>query len=229
LAKGIYKIINKENSKIYIGSSIDIEHRWYQHKYYLKNNKHDNKHLQRAWNKYGEDAFLFEIIEECEENKILEREQYWINKLDVCNDKIGYNIAKNTTAPMIGRKHTKETLKKVSESSKQWHKENKGTEKYDIYLQNLSNSLMGHDVSEETRKKISENHKRYSKEFGDAQRGSKNPSAKLNEKDVMKIKQMILQGIKDKEIANKFNVSRPTITYIRLGKTWTQINVMEVA
>lgn len=228
MATGIYKIINTANKKIYIGSSINIEHRWYQHKYYLKNNIHNNKHLQRAWNKYGEDVFIFKIIEECREDELLLKEQYWINRYNVCDDKIGYNISLIAGSPMKGRKHTKETLKKVSEANKQWHKENKDTEKYQDYLLNLSNSLIGHEVSEKTRRKISENHKKYSKEFGESQKGSKNPYAKLNENDVIKIKKMILQGKKDKEIAEEFNVTRSNITYIRLGKTWSQVYIKEV-
>ena len=45
---GIYKIINTENGKIYIGQSINISHRWNCHKYDLKNKRHKNLHLQRG-------------------------------------------------------------------------------------------------------------------------------------------------------------------------------------
>lgn len=50
---GIYKILNIKNGKFYIGSSNNIKVRWSQHKTLLKNNKHENKYLQNAWNKYG--------------------------------------------------------------------------------------------------------------------------------------------------------------------------------
>ena len=60
---GIYKITNLKNHKIYIGSSNNIMRRWYEHLRDLKNQKHCNSHLQNAWNKYGENNFLFEIIE----------------------------------------------------------------------------------------------------------------------------------------------------------------------
>ena len=60
---GIYKITNLINKKYYIGSSLDIKRRWKEHRRNLIKNKHNNIHLQKSWNKYGENSFLFEIIE----------------------------------------------------------------------------------------------------------------------------------------------------------------------
>ena len=66
---GVYKIINLKTKDLYIGSSIQIEKRFLRHKKDLRNNKHHSIILQRAWNKYKEENFKFEIIEEClEEN-----------------------------------------------------------------------------------------------------------------------------------------------------------------
>ena len=80
---GVYKITNKVNGKIYIGSSKDIYKRWKHHVCRLNSGKHVNSYLQNAWNKYGEDSFIFDIQEVCDENHIREREQYYI---DVYND-----------------------------------------------------------------------------------------------------------------------------------------------
>jgi group I intron endonuclease len=60
---GIYKIVNKINGKSYYGSSIDFDERWTNHKRQLNTNKHKNNHLQRSYNKYGIDNFIFLIIE----------------------------------------------------------------------------------------------------------------------------------------------------------------------
>ena len=64
MKSGIYKITNLKNGKFYIGSSKDIERRWWEHTNELDKNIHINKKLQNAWNFYGKDNFKFEIIEE---------------------------------------------------------------------------------------------------------------------------------------------------------------------
>ena len=87
---GIYMIENKINNKKYIGQSYDIYTRWIKHKGFLNNKNHHNKHLQAAWSKYGEAAFVFSIIEICEIDKLNERETFWIKKY---NSNIeGYNL-----------------------------------------------------------------------------------------------------------------------------------------
>jgi group I intron endonuclease len=63
---GIYQITCTANGKKYIGSSLSIERRFTHHKTQLKYNKHINNHLQNAWNKYGKDSFVFEILEKVE-------------------------------------------------------------------------------------------------------------------------------------------------------------------
>ena len=79
MKSGIYKITNICNGKIYIGLSKNLTRRFSWHKYNLRNGCHDNSHLQRAWDKYGENSFLFEIIEECSVDKLSEKEKYWID------------------------------------------------------------------------------------------------------------------------------------------------------
>ncbi|MEN6292413.1 MAG: GIY-YIG nuclease family protein, partial [Methanobacterium sp.] len=61
---GVYKISNKIDGKSYYGSSKNIEKRWLRHKNELNKNKHINILLQRAWNKYGEENFIFSVVEE---------------------------------------------------------------------------------------------------------------------------------------------------------------------
>ncbi len=78
---GIYSFINFVNGKRYVGSSIDLYNRLYEHFYNLKNNKAHNKHFQAAWNKYGEDNFMYNILEFCDPEVRFEREQHYINSL----------------------------------------------------------------------------------------------------------------------------------------------------
>lgn len=114
---GIYKIINTINGKIYVGKSKNIYNRIVGHRNCLRNkSKDENIHLINAWYKYGEDAFIYEVIEELEFNEDLlrEREDYWIVKLDATNKEIGYNLRRDSSTGCIV---TEETRRRLSESN----------------------------------------------------------------------------------------------------------------
>ena len=72
---GVYQILCVKTGKRYIGSSCDIQKRWRGHCQKLNSNKHDNIHLQRAWNKYGQEAFRLCLLEKCEEGQEKIKEQ----------------------------------------------------------------------------------------------------------------------------------------------------------
>ena len=153
---GIYKITNTVNDKVYVGQSKDIESRWFQHMYALNHNWHDNRHLQNSWNKYGADKFTFSVIEECELDKLTEREQYWIDYYGGINSANTYN-AKD--ADCTGRL-SEESKRKISESLMGNIPWNKGlTVDTDArvrqYVEHSKETFGGHHT-EETRKKISD-------------------------------------------------------------------------
>lgn len=106
MISGIYKIVNLKNGKFYIGSAINLHNRKLAHFGRLRNNGHKNPHLQSSWNKYGKDSFEFSIIEECDIDSLLDKEQYYIDVL-----KPHYNIFKATRC-------TKEQLDKLREIAK---------------------------------------------------------------------------------------------------------------
>lgn len=87
---GIYKITNTITNQCYIGQSIDIESRWKEHIYESQKLRKKTK-FYLALNKYGTDAFEFEVLEECplNQNFLDERERYWINYYDSYSN--GYN------------------------------------------------------------------------------------------------------------------------------------------
>lgn len=89
---GIYKIENIVNNKVYIGQSIDIYTRWYNHRSELNGNRHHNEHLQNAWNKYKENNFTFTIIEECRIEELDNKEIYWIEYYNAFDSQYGYNM-----------------------------------------------------------------------------------------------------------------------------------------
>jgi len=93
IISGIYKIENKINGKLYIGSSKNIENRFKEHKTMLKNNKHHSSHLQNSWNKYHENNFLFDKIENVEKlDNLLSRESFYIEKYKSLDSDFGYNM-----------------------------------------------------------------------------------------------------------------------------------------
>lgn len=87
---GIYKITNKINGKPYIGQSVSINNRWSVHKA-----TKDNYLIHRALQKYGRNNFSFEILEECSEQELDEKEIYYIAKYNSCiyaENGYGYNL-----------------------------------------------------------------------------------------------------------------------------------------
>ena len=80
---GIYKITCSVNGRVYVGETKSIPSRWHSHKSDLSRPKaQTNSLLQEDWDKFGESAFIFEIVEETEKDKalLLERELFYIRK-----------------------------------------------------------------------------------------------------------------------------------------------------
>lgn len=138
MTSGIYCIENIINKKKYVGYSTSMEKRWRYHKSLLRNNKHDNGHLQASWNKWGEEFFIFYVLETCLKDNLVEQEKFYIKILSSNNSKYGYNlndgglgnlgftfsenqiINKSNAVlgnknPMYGRKHSESTRKLLSE------------------------------------------------------------------------------------------------------------------
>lgn len=135
MTSGVYQILNIKNGKKYIGSSVNIEDRWNQsHLRLLRQGTHQNSHLQNAWNKYGEEAFVFSIIEECDPECLIEKEQSLLpeDKTYGALKKNGFYNESPTAGSLLGVKH--------SEQSRL----------------NMSIAHRDQQVSEEARKKISE-------------------------------------------------------------------------
>ena len=109
---GIYKITNTINQHSYVGLSKNISTRWRHHVNESQNlkSKEYQKTLYRAFRKYGIENFSFEIIEYCSEDKLAEREIYWINKLDTVEN--GYNELNSWQPELktIGERHPNHKL-----------------------------------------------------------------------------------------------------------------------
>lgn len=98
--RGIYKITNKINKKVYIGETLNIIRRWDEHLELLRNNKHHSYKLQKDWNEFGEDNFKFSVVAGLDDNikQLVDRyvllyyENMFIKKYDSINN--GYNVEK---------------------------------------------------------------------------------------------------------------------------------------
>ena len=109
---GVYCITNLKNNKKYVGQTYDLKYRWMRHKSDLNCGRHHNKHLQSAWNKYGEDSFAYSILEYCPIEILDDREIYWIEFYNVLDSKYGYNLADGGLG-CRGYKHTDEEILKM--------------------------------------------------------------------------------------------------------------------
>ncbi len=78
---GVYIIRHVESGRCYVGSSKNIQVRWNKHREDLRKGKHHSPTLQRAWNKYSETAFLFEVVEETTIEQLRTAEALWLSKL----------------------------------------------------------------------------------------------------------------------------------------------------
>jgi group I intron endonuclease len=155
MARGIYKIINVINNKFYVGSAVDLKRRKARHFSELRNGRHNNRHLQAAWGKYGEQAFVFVVVEQlATDADLLAAENVWLKEhvsKDYC-----YNIGVDATAPMLGksgvlsptwgRKRKPEELAAQNWTGKQHRPESK---------EQIRQFLIGKPKSAEVRAKIS--------------------------------------------------------------------------
>ncbi len=133
MKSGIYQILCIPTGKRYIGSSVNIKRRWSVHVNRLNNSKHHSVHLQRAWDKYGQTEFRFEIIEYIDLDYLVEREQFYLDTEQPFG-KRGFNISpiagstlgakrslkavEKMAARFRGKKLSENHRKKLSEASK---------------------------------------------------------------------------------------------------------------
>ena len=144
---GIYIIKNAANGKVYIGQSVDVEYRICNHFSCLKHNRHDNEHMQRSYNA-DPDAFSWELLCECKESELDEREIQYIKDYNSTDPQYGYN---RSYGGQQYHRATSETRRKMSESKKG----KKFTEEHCRKI-GLANSRRR--LSEETKRKIASHH-----------------------------------------------------------------------
>lgn len=242
MTMGIYKITNTITEDFYIGSSVNMSDRWYNHKHGAHNGSVKSPHLYAAMRKYGIDKFNFNPLIICEKSELYRYEQILLNQnygKSNC-----YNCSPSADAPWRGRKMSDEARRNMSLAGIGRIPWNKGIprtadEKKNISqktkdamskLDNscsketkvkLSKALRGRVMSTDTRKKMSL-----------AKQGiipwnlnKKHPaSAKLNEFQVANIRSKYSFGVYGlKRLATEYNVHVRTIEAIIKRRTWKHI------
>jgi group I intron endonuclease len=155
---GVYRIRNKIDGKVYIGSTgRSFTHRWEkEHRKALREGTHWNVHLQRAWDKYGEENFVFEVLVECrsERERLLRHEQAHIDDAKAADSRYGYNLSPTagSTYGIKLRPLTDDEKKLRSENStKMWQSEDHRAKRAEsiklvmeteAYKENMSKALL---------------------------------------------------------------------------------------
>lgn len=172
MKSGVYIIKNIVNNKVYIGSAIDVKERWRRHKKDLRKGKHHSNLLLRAWNKYGEQSFKFEILQEVlNPEHLLSYEQVYLDYYKSYENDRGYNICK-TAGSQYGLRHTEETKRKISDAVSGDNNPFKGRKHKPETIEYLRKINTGKKVSEETKQKLrdklsGENAPNYGKKFSE--------------------------------------------------------------
>lgn len=137
---GIYRIVNIVNGKFYLGSSNDLRKRKREHIWALRKEAHINDYLQKAFNKYGEKNFKFEVLEYVANEEDLRKvEQKYLDLFKPYIRSIGYNLCEDSRGGGLSGENNPNYQKPMSNEQKLA----------------ISKTLKGHLVSDETRKKIS--------------------------------------------------------------------------
>lgn len=110
---GVYKITCSVNSNYYYGSSVNLKSRFKNHISKLRLQKHRNHRLQKTFNKYGENSFIFEVVEYCDPLLTTSYEQKYLDAHTAHNKCM--NFCKSAFAPMAGIKFSEEHKRKMAE------------------------------------------------------------------------------------------------------------------
>lgn len=167
---GVYQIVNLVNGNCYVGSSVQIESRIFKHLAFLRRGDHPNGHLQAAFTKYGEQSFDYKLLEVCDKEILLSREQFYLDALrpeyNICRvagNTLGYkhedearvkmSIANAGNKRHLGKKHSAETKKLISELASQRKSSEEAKQKISKSLLGNTRTL-GHKLTEDHKLKV---------------------------------------------------------------------------
>lgn len=219
----IYILRNVINGKIYVGQTQNPPQRKASHFYEARRN--NPRRLYAAIRKHGEDNFMFEVIEECTDDVVNEREQHWVTQHDSYNYEKGYNMTP-------GGGHF-ELSEEQRQKQQQMMREQNPTRLPEV-REKLRQAGLGRKLSEQTRKKISDAKRECKPRFGhhhneetrlkisESNRGVRHRRAKLTDDLVRDIrKELLVSSIN--ATSKKFNLAFSTVRNIKERKRWAHV------
>lgn len=193
---GIYAIRNLANGSVYVGQTLrPFQKRYWNHQWKLRNNQHDNMHLQNAWNSYGEENFVFEVIELCGDKSLIDdKERFWIGhykSLNMC-----YSMQDGGQPKDLHTFVSEASIKRLVEANRE--------------------RLTGSKLSDSTKRKMSESKtgKHINKK-----------TDIIDESAAREVKEMLVSGYKTKDITSEINVPYRCINNILSNDSFTTVKV----
>lgn len=225
---GIYKITNNINGKIYVGKSINIDARWKQHvrdsmvrtEQWESNHRGVRTPFHCAIRKYGSDNFIVEILEECDEEQLNEKEKYWIKELNSTNKDIGYNVTFGGDGYSCGGGENApgcKITKQESDFIKQKLKERWTAKQIQEFIP-IATSTMISDIN--TGKTWFDENEVYPISINNGHRS-------WSDKEAMKIKERYANGETIIDLAKELGVQYGTISNLVKGKSYTNLPIIE--
>ncbi len=214
----MYAIRNTVNGKTYVGSTtVGLRRRLRHHWSALNRRTHRNSHLQRAWDKYGAEVFVAEVLE-LDPLDVVACEQLWMDALQPA-----YNISR-TADVASGYRFTDEQRARVSAALKGKPKS----------AEHRANIWATRQVTDEMREQMAANGRKgrgrpkspeHRAKIGAQQRGDGNHRAKLTEAQVRDIKTRLASGERGRHLAAEFGVAESVVSVIKHGKSWSHVVV----
>lgn len=222
--RGIYKISCDQEDRVYIGSSTNIDRRWREHRRMLKAETHHCAALQLAWDAYGDESFIFDVVELCE--NIVLAEQYWLDK----HSHHCYNTSLQASNPMANPEVVQKQLQTIRQNGSR--NSQKLTEQHvleivdllakDITVDAIADTYM---VSIDCIYQIRSGLK-WSYLTGVEYSSNNSRKHRLTPTDVTAIKLRLRDTSDTAEmIAQDYSVQQSMIAAIRTGRRWAHIKV----
>lgn len=237
LDSGVYQIRNTRNGKAYVGSAANFRIRSRTHLLALRRGHHHSAALQRSWDKYGEESFVFEVIEACSREDLISREQIHLDRRGVLN-------CCKTAGSSLGRFHSVETRKKISDKAvgrkqperdaeyrKKRSDAHRGKAKPDHVMAALQRGRRATEFTQERKDKVAKSLRAaYSSGLRRREKSAEHAAAigrtvgSLTDEEVRAIRAAISLGETGRSLAEKYSVPPSTVSEIKNGKTYRWVD-----